>query len=214
MILQASYGHWLTEADDEISIENRTFSEFVDVNNDPKECTKYKQITQDEYKQYMIIKTTKTFEPSESYLSDLVNTIELTENSINNISLSKEKSLKYQDLYPVWGKVGAASFGTAVKPGFIFRYINNGVTTLYEVIQAHNLQEDWVPGLSTASLYKVVDKEHEGTVDDPIPYTPSMEIFAEKYYIQNEVKYKCTRNSEIPLSHNLSELVGTYVETV
>lgn len=41
-----------------------------------------------------------------------------------------------------------------------------------------------------------------------------MKIFKDKYYTQNEVLYKCTRNSEIPLSHDLSALVGTYVETV
>lgn len=34
---------------------------------------------------------------------------------------------------------------------------------LYEVIQAHTLQADWEPGVSTASLYKVIDKEHAGT---------------------------------------------------
>ena len=41
-----------------------------------------------------------------------------------------------------------------------------------------------------------------------------MEIFEGKYYIQNEVTYKCTRDSGIPLSHDLSALVGTYVELV
>lgn len=66
----------------------------------------------------------------------------------------------------------------------------------------------------TSSLYKVVDKEHAGTIGDPIPYFPPMEIFKDKYYIQNADVYKCTRDSGTPLSHNLEDLVGQYVERV
>lgn len=58
------------------------------------------------------------------------------------------------------------------------------------------------------------DEEHAGTIDDPIVYIPPMEIFKDKYYIQNGTKYKCTRNSEQPLTHDLSALVGLYVEKV
>lgn len=45
-------------------------------------------------------------------------------------------------------------------------------------------------------------------------YIPPMEIFKDKYYIQNGVIYKCTRDSGQPLVHDLSALVGLYVETV
>lgn len=58
------------------------------------------------------------------------------------------------------------------------------------------------------------DKVSKIEFEDPIPYTPPMELFKDKYYIQEKVKYKCIRNSEIPLNHNLSELIGTYVEIV
>ena len=68
--------------------------------------------------------------------------------------------------------------------------------------------------MATASLWKVVDEEHKGAIDDPIVYIPPMEIFKDKYYIQNGIKYKCTRNSEQPLTHDLSALVGLYVEKV
>ena len=56
------------------------------------------------------------------------------------------------------------------------------------------------------------DEEHAGTKDDPIPYAPPMEIFKDKYYTQSKVLYKCIRDSGQPLSHNLSDLVGNYVE--
>lgn len=55
---------------------------------------------------------------------------------------------------------------------------------------------------------------NDGTEDDPIPYTPPMELFNGKFYTQDGVKYKCTRDSRTPLSHDLKDLVGTYVETV
>jgi hypothetical protein len=41
-----------------------------------------------------------------------------------------------------------------------------------------------------------------------------MEIFKGKYYIQNDVVYLCTRDSGQPLYHDLSALVGSYVEVV
>lgn len=83
-----------------------------------------------------------------------------------------------------------------------------------ECIKEHTTQDNWKPSMATASLWKVVDEEHKGTIDDPIIYIPPMEIFKDKYYIQNGIKYKCTRNSEQPLTHDLSALVGLYVETI
>lgn len=68
------------------------------------------------------------------------------------------------------------------------------------------------PSLATASLYEVIVLTATGEKDDPIPYTPPMEIFNGKYYIQDEVLYLCTRDSGVALSHNLRDLVGIYVE--
>lgn len=56
--------------------------------------------------------------------------------------------------------------------------------------------------------------ETEGTLENPIPFSPPMEIFAGMYYIQNDVKYKCFRNSDMPLSYDLSALIGHYVESL
>ena len=72
----------------------------------------------------------------------------------------------------------------------------------------------WAPGNGTESLFVVIDKEHAGTLEDPIPYEGNMELFNGKYYIQNEVIYLCTRDSGAPLYHDLSSLVGLYVEEV
>lgn len=127
-----------------------------------------------------------------------------TKAQINTMSLSNNEALKVKEFYPEW------KVGISVKVGERYRYGDD----LWEVVQAHTTQDDWIPSLSVASLWKHVDVEHSGTIDDPIPYEPPMEIFINKYYIQSDTLYKCTRDSGIPLSQNLNDLVGLYVELV
>lgn len=74
--------------------------------------------------------------------------------------------------------------------------------------------KEYEPSLATASLYEVIEKEHEGTLEDPIPYMPPMEIFDGKYYVENDILYLCTRSSGTALSHNLSDLINIYVEMI
>ena len=143
--------------------------------------------------------------PTFSDLERLKKDVAMVEKNINTLNLTNNEALSVIELYPEW-----SADHVQVKVGERYQYNN----LLWEVIQAHTTQENWKPSLDTASLWKVVDKEHEGTQGDPIPYTPPMQIYMNKYYIQNGVMYKCTRDSGIPLSHNLSALVGTYVETV
>ena len=126
-----------------------------------------------------------------------------TKANINTMSLNNKEALDVKEFYPVW-----SADSVQVKKGERYRCDN----LLWEVVQDNTTQENWKPSIHTASLWKVVEVEHEGTQEDPIPYTPPMEIFKDKYYTQNEVLYKCTRDSGIPLSHDLSALVGTYVE--
>ena len=101
--------------------------------------------------------------------------------------------------------------GKSLKTGQIVSYESK----LYRVRQdISTVIESWAPQLSTASLYEVIEVASAGTIDDPIPYTPPMEIFNGKYYTQNGVKYKCIRDSQTALSHNLADLVALYVEVV
>ena len=123
---------------------------------------------------------------------------------INTYDLSPSEALQVKDRYPEW------KTGINVKTGERYRVDD----ILWECIQGHTTQDNWKPSMATASLWKTVDEDHKGTIDDPIVYIPPMEIFKDKYYIQNGIKYKCTRNSEQPLTHDLSALVGLYVEKV
>ena len=124
--------------------------------------------------------------------------------NINTYELTPSEALQVKNRYPEW------IAGITVKVGE--RYLSDDI--LWECIQRHTTQDNWKPSMATASLWKTVDEDHKGTIDDPILYTPPMEIFKDKYYIQNGIKYKCTRNSEQPLTHDLSALVGLYVEKV
>lgn len=121
-------------------------------------------------------------------------------------TLDDQEALQVMALADTWYEM----MGQQVKTGDRLFYDNK----LWKVKQDHTVQEDWKPGLDTASLYEIIDVEHSGTLEDPIQYTPPMEIFANKYYSQDGSIYKCTRDSGIALSHNLSQLVGLYVELI
>ena len=122
-------------------------------------------------------------------------------------TFSNNDALKVKDLFDDWIDY-TADDADNLKKGQIVKTTDG----LWRVRQEHKAQKHYPPSIHTASLYERIVKDHKGTADDPIPYEPPMEIFKDKYYIQENVKYLCTRDSEQALTHNLSELVGLYVE--
>ena len=70
------------------------------------------------------------------------------------------------------------------------------------------------PSIDTASLYEEINETNQGTLEDPIPYNNNMELFEGKYYSQNGIVYKCTRNTGQAIYQALSGLVGIYVEQI
>lgn len=119
--------------------------------------------------------------------------------------LTDAEALTVRTLYPAWAA------GQDYTVGYKITY--NG--ELYKVLQAHTSQETWVPGATgTESLYARIDEEHDGTQYDPIPYEGNMALENGKYYTQDGVLYRCTRDTGNPVYHALSELVGLYVEVV
>lgn len=121
---------------------------------------------------------------------------------INTLELTDKESLEVIDWFPAW------EAGKTLTEGEKVAY--NG--TLWRVRQTHTSQDGWQPSIDTASLFEHIEVEASGTADDPIAYVPPMEIFNGKYYTQGGVKYLCTRDSGTALSHDLSALVGLYVE--
>ena len=122
-------------------------------------------------------------------------------------SLEDAVALTAVELFPKWEEL--VKKGEKVSKGFRFQYGGK----LYRTEQPeYTFVEHYVPGVGTESLFSKVDETHAGTIDNPIPYEKNMEIYKGKYYSQYDVVYLCIRNSEQPLQHDLSVLVGNYVE--
>ena len=139
-------------------------------------------------------------------LTQMAETIQETSKKINRIDLTDNEALSVKDFYPTW----ESKIGDNVEIGYKMTYGDN----LWKVRQNHMVMEHYPPSKDTAALYEVVEEQHEGTINNPIIYVPPMEIFKDKYYIQNGAKYRCTRDSGIALTHDLNALVGTYVVIV
>ena len=137
-----------------------------------------------------------------------IQAVSLARSLVNSVSLSANKALEMQVLFPIWGEDGA-EFGMNVSVGFRFRYGE----LLYEVIQTHKLQANYIPGMDTASLYKVVTAEHAGTIDDPIPYVQGMAFEKGKYYEQYGVIYLCILTTQTGYPYDLAEL-NTIVQPI
>lgn len=141
-------------------------------------------------------------ETTDSQLQDL-----LLEEYNSRTDITDAEALKRPLLVYAWDTY----INKSLKTGQIVSYNEK----LYRVRQnIAVVLEDQFPALTTAALYEVIEVEPTGTQEDPIPYTPPMEIFNGKYYTQNDVLYKCTRDSQTALTHDLSALVGLYVEKV
>ena len=125
-------------------------------------------------------------------------------------SLEDEVALTAVELFPQWEKL--VTEGKTVDKGFRFQYGGK----LYRTEQpVYIFVETYVPGAEgMESLFSVVDETHAGTYEDPIPFEKNMEIYQGSYYIQYDVIYLCIRSSGQPLYHDLSALVGNYVEVV
>lgn len=126
---------------------------------------------------------------------------------INSLEVDGNTALRMKEFYPTFDGI----VGQTVEKGYKFTHCDK----LWEVIQATlTIQAHYPPGVGTESLYAEICETHEGTQDDPIPYDGNMALVNGKYYVQDYEIYLCTRDTGNPVYHNLSELVGLYVEPV
>ena len=126
---------------------------------------------------------------------------------INSMSVDDNTAIRMKGFYPTFDAV----VGKSVTKGFKFTYGGKLWKTEQPemVIQAH-----YAPGVGMESLYSEVCETHEGTLDDPIPYNNNMALESGKYYMQNWIIYKCTRDTVNPVYNPLDELVELYVEHI
>lgn len=164
----------------------------------------WEEVTQEEAER--IRKAKDAAKGSIAYPEEKVNQmIGLFATSINKMELTDEQSLQFKDLYPEW----ATFINQKLEVGFKVLYEDK----LYKVKQTiEKVLENQPPSVDTAALYEEINETNAGTLEDPIPYNNNMELFEGKYYSQNGVIYKCTRNTEQAVYQDLSALVGLYVE--
>lgn len=128
--------------------------------------------------------------------------VEDNKNNINTFGLTNEESLQVIDWFPVW------KANVELKTGEKISY--NG--KLYEILQNHTSQDGWEPSINTASLFKeVAINDTFGTKDNPIEYNNNMALESGKYYIQNNIKYLCTRDTGTAVYNDLAALIDIYV---
>ena len=134
-------------------------------------------------------------------------------------SLSDGEAAKSPELFPRW----ADHIGETVKPGDRRSDTDeSGVLHVYRVNkgQGHTTQENWPPH-STPAMWTIINVDHAGTQDDPIPAARGMEYTYGLYYKDPEDTklYLCERTGEaaggkITLQYLPHELVGNYFKAV
>ena len=124
---------------------------------------------------------------------------------INTLVVDDNTALRMKQFYPTFESI----VGQTVKKNY--KFTHNG--KLWRVVQAElTIQSHYPPSVGMESLYTEVCETHDGSIDDPIPYSGNMALESGKYYIQGNVIYLCTRDTVNPVYNALSELVGLYVK--
>ncbi len=101
-------------------------------------------------------------------------------------------SLDMPDLFPTWAVVLAD--GEELPAGRIL----NDEGQLYRVVQAVTPQEEMPPhDDGMLAIYRPIDREHAGTVDDPIPWVYGMDCYAGKHYSYNGKVYKVAEGGDM-----------------
>ena len=150
----------------------------------------------------------------EKRLARITELLNREKQEFKTLGLSAEQMLTHKAFAPKWGE--DIKEGDTVVKGDKFTYDGK----LYAVLQDHTILAHYYPSINTASLYVEVTPEYDeqgnenGTKESPIEYGGNMVLEEGKYYIQDGVTYLCNRDSINPVYHNLSDLVGHYVERV
>lgn len=126
------------------------------------------------------------------------------------VSLSDGEAASVPELITAWAYPVAFAKGDRRSYG----------SKVYKCRQAHTSQADWTPD-KTPALWAVIDAEHAGTQDDPIPAARGMEYTYGLYYKDPEDTklYLCERTGEqsgnkITLQYLPHELAGQYFKAV
>ena len=131
----------------------------------------------------------------------------LIRQQVNTLEVDDDTAFRMKSFYPTFDEVT----GQTVKQGFKFTHGEK----LYKTVQPQlTIGAHYPPGIGTENLYAQICESHDGSKYDPIPYSGNMALENGKYYTQDNVTYRCIRDTGNPVYSNLSDLVGLYVETI
>ena len=202
MILHAGNGLVLTQSAD-IPMKQRIFRTHVNL-RDASEIADWKEITERQKDQMLAdVAVIDVDDMDVASIKRVDAIIGKVARRINQVPMTVEESLELAAYFPKWEPDKPMPLG--------YKVSYEG--SLFEVIQPHTSQADWAPKVAK-SLFKVVQVEADGSIDDPIVWESGMVLEEGKYYMDGDVMYKATRDSGNPLYYSLSDLVGTYVEVI
>lgn len=205
--IRPQYGNYLTQnsaTDDKDRVIALQVQVPLDESND-----EWVEITSEDAQR--IIKKKKAAHGEVVYSeTEVTQLIGLMSVNINTMNLTDEQAIQFKNLYPKW----ETFINQKLEAGYKVQYGEK----LYKVRQTiETVLENQPPSVETAALYEEINEPdfggHDGTMEDPIPYSNNMALFEGKYYSQNGVTYKCILNTGQPIYQDLSGLIGIYVET-
>lgn len=200
--IKAKEGMYLTQS--ESNPQSRIYVTTI-VGANPDE-SQWRDASQEEYEAYTGVEGFNTYEEVLAVKDEVAEQTSKLTRKINYIGLTDKEALSVKELYPHWEEF----IGKTIEAGYKIQYNE----ALYRALQTHTALEVYPPSTDTASLYEEINEQNQGTIDDPIPYNNNMALVNGKYYIQDNVKYLCTRDTINPVYNPLKDLVGIYVEVV
>lgn len=175
------------------------------------------------YETRKITETVMILTLSKPEIEDRVKSLEKANKTMQQVAtfsafgFTDQQAVQVKNLYPKWSDLADGTTLTkqdeAVNGTEITKVLGDD-GKLYKVITTHQKQADWAPGIGTESLFTVIDEEHAGTQEDPIPWSTNMICYNGKYYTYNGVLYKCIRDSGIALQYTPDQLLDNYFQTV
>ena len=100
-------------------------------------------------------------------------------------TLTDKQALSMSSLFPVWPD------GVNADGQYISGQVVQDNGQIYRIVQTVTPIESQPPhGEGMLAVYRPIDPEHAGTLEDPIPWVYGMDCYAGKYYSYNGQVYK------------------------
>ena len=104
-------------------------------------------------------------------------------------TLTDAQALDMPDILPTWDEL--LERGEKVQAGVCL--MKEG--QCYRAMQDVTPIESQPPGADgMLAIYRPIDKEHAGTLEDPIPWVSGMDCYSGKYYSHEEQTYLCKQD--------------------